>query len=449
MKILSSMSGRVFAILLLGVVSATALTWWLAFGERQKTIAQYRESHSVERAEQLMLALDALPAGNREKFLETAPRLGLQLARLPEAATDDGPHTPFAGALKERLSNKFKVQYLPTSSGNCPAPLTLDANGARGPCEALGITLHDGTTVRLRVLPPRSPMPPLSTDFFVSLALFLCSIGVLAFLISRMTMHPLKQLAQAAMDLGNDINHPALEEKGASEIVQATHAFNSMQSRIRHHIQQRTHMLAAITHDLQTPLTRLRLRLEKVGDDELRDKLIDDLSAMQAMVKEGLDLARSMDSNEPLKPLDLDSLIDSVCADAVDAGQEVSFAGKPGITVMARPVALRRCLINLIDNAVKYGQYAKVSTEAVNDAGKRLIQIRVRDGGHGIPPDQLNRVFEPFYRVETSRSRDTGGTGLGLTIAQNIAQQHGGSLQLVNMAGGGLEVRLTLLEKAA
>ncbi|HTD06574.1 ATP-binding protein [Undibacterium sp.] len=449
MKILSSMSGRVFAILLLGVVSSTALTWWLAFGERQKTIVQYRESHSMERAEQLILALDALPAHSRESFLETAPRLGLQMTKLPAAAPDDEPHTPFAEALRERLSHKFKVQYLSINPENCPTPLSPEARGVAGPCEALGVMLHDGTTVRLTVLQPRSPVPPLSTDFFVSLALFLCCIGILAFLISRMTMHPLKQLAQAAKDLGNDINHPALEEKGASEIVQATHAFNSMQSRIRHHIQQRTHMLAAITHDLQTPLTRLRLRLEKVNDVELRDKLIDDLSAMQAMVKEGLDLARSMDSNEPLKPLDLDSLIDSVCADAVDAGQEVSFDGKPGITVMARPVALRRCLINLIDNAVKYGQYAKVSTEAVNDAGKRLIQIRVRDGGHGIPADQLNKVFEPFYRVETSRSRDTGGTGLGLTIAQNIAQQHGGSLQLVNLAEGGLEVRLTLQEKAA
>ncbi len=443
------MSGRVFAILLLGVVSSTALTWWLAFGERQKTITQYRESHSMERAEQLILALDALPAANREAFLETAPRLGLQMTKLPAEVSDGVQHTPFAEALSERLSKKFKVQFLPANRENCLAPLSPEGRGARGPCEALGISLHDGTTVRLTVLQPRSPVPPLSRDFFISLALFLCSIGVLAFLISRMTMHPLKQLAQAAKDLGNDINHPALEEKGASEIVQATHAFNSMQSRIRHHIQQRTHMLAAITHDLQTPLTRLRLRLEKVGDTELRDKLVDDLSAMQAMVKEGLDLARSMDSNEPLKPLDLDSLIDSVCADAVDAGQQVSFDGKPGITVMARPVALRRCLINLIDNAVKYGQYAKVSTQAVNEAGKKLVQISVRDGGQGIPPDQLGKVFEPFYRVETSRSRDTGGTGLGLTIAQNIAQQHGGSLQLVNMAGGGLEVRLTLVAKAA
>jgi signal transduction histidine kinase len=281
-------------------------------------------------------------------------------------------------------------------------------------------------------------------EFTVFLLLFLCSIAVLAYLVSRMTMRPLNQLAQAATDLGQDINRPPLREQGSSEILQATRAFNAMQHRIRQHIQQRTHMLAAITHDLQTPLTRLRLRLEKVSDTELRDKLIGDLSDMQMMVKEGLDLARSMDNNEPLKPLDLDSLIDSVCIDASDAGHDVTVNGKTNSTVMARPQALRRCLNNLIDNAVKYGHYAKLGVETNTVEGQKMIHILIRDGGNGIPQDQHQKVFEPFYRLETSRSRDTGGTGLGLTIAQNIAQQHGGSLRLANLPEGGLEVRLSL-----
>jgi signal transduction histidine kinase len=292
-------------------------------------------------------------------------------------------------------------------------------------------------------------MPPLRSEFILYLLLFLCSIAVLAYLVSRMTMRPLSLLAQAATDLGQDINRPALAEQGTTEILQATKAFNAMQSRIRQHIQQRTHMLAAITHDLQTPLTRLRLRLEKVSDSELREKLIDDLSSMQVMVREGLDLARSMDSNEPLKPLDLDSLLDSVCTDATDAGQDVSLSGKSNVTVLARPQSLRRCLNNLIDNAVKYGRYAKLSLETSGDGDKKYIHILIRDGGNGIAPDQQSKVFEPFYRIESSRSRDTGGTGLGLTIAQNIAQQHGGSLQLSNLAEGGLEVRLTLPVKPA
>ncbi|MDE2430523.1 MAG: HAMP domain-containing protein, partial [Burkholderiales bacterium] len=240
------------------------------------------------------------------------------------------------------------------------------------------------------------------------------------------------------------INRPPLPESGAREILQATRAFNAMQARIRQHIAQRTHMLAAITHDLQTPLTRLRLRLEKVGDEDLRHKLIEDLSNMQMMIREGLDLARSMDSNEALTALDLDSLVDSVCTDAVDAGQNVQFEGRPGVIVNARPQALRRCLTNLIDNAVKYGHFAKVSFVMTAQAGKNWVQILVRDGGPGIAPDLLEKVFEPFYRIETSRSRESGGTGLGLTIAQNIAQQNGGNLQLKNLPEGGLEACLSL-----
>ena len=203
-------------------------------------------------------------------------------------------------------------------------------------------------------------------------------------------------------------------------------------------------MLAAITHDLQTPLTRLRLRLEKVDDQELRDKLIGDLSAMQMMIREGLDLARSMDSSETLRPLDIDSLIDSICSDAVEAGQKVNFTGIPGITIMARPQALRRCLTNLIDNAVKYGHYANITLKLDKDDTNNVVKILVRDGGAGIPVEFQKKVFEPFFRMETSRSRESGGTGLGLTIAQNIAQQHGGQLQLSNLAEGGLEVALIL-----
>lgn len=448
MGIFSSMSGRVFAILLLGIVCSAMLTWWLAFGERQRTISQFRDSHAVERAEQLVLAMDALPAANRDSFLQMVPRLGLRVTSLPTQSADPVPSSAYAIALSERLGKTFTVVSLPQLLDNCPRMGSENRN-AHIFCEALGISLHDGTGLRLTILPPRNPMPPMRSEFILYLLLFLCSIAVLAYAVSRMTMRPLNQLAQAATDLGQDINRPALPEQGSTEILLATRAFNAMQSRIRSHIQQRTHMLAAITHDLQTPLTRLRLRLEKVSDSELRDKLIGDLSDMQAMVKEGLDLARSMDSNEPLKPLDLDSLLDSVCNDAFDAGQDVSFVGKSGCAVMARPQSLQRCLINLIDNAVKYGNYAKLSVQTTHDAGKKMVHIMVRDGGHGIPDDQQKKVFEPFYRMETSRSRDTGGTGLGLTIAQNIAQQHGGSLQLSNLPEGGLEVRLSLPVKVS
>lgn len=285
-------------------------------------------------------------------------------------------------------------------------------------------------------MPAFGPPP----DFLGYGVLFVLSVGVLAAIIARMTMRPLKQLAHAATELGNNIDRPALPERGATEIRQAASAFNAMQSRIRHHIKQHAHILAAITHDLQTPLTRLRLRLEKVDDTELRDKLINDLSAMQSMVREGLDLARSMDLAEAMQPLDLDSLVDSVCADAADAGQDVTVSGKTSVSLRARPTALRRCLTNLIDNAVKYGHSAQVAVSSEDG----LAVIRIRDAGPGIPAEELEKVFDPFYRLENSRSRDTGGTGLGLTIARNIIEQHGGTINLRNHPEGGLEVSVTL-----
>lgn len=443
MKMLSSMWGRVFAILLMGVLASAALTGWLAFGEREKTLMQYRVTHSIERAEQLVRALDALPTANREQFLATAPPLGLQVSPLPAEGVSVAPHSDYARAVSDKLGKNFRVTSLPPSERDCPRPPGAGAMRPP-PCEVLSITLHDGTALRLTVTPPHTAAPPLRSDFQQYFLIFLVSIAALAFVIARMTMRPLQELAEAATALGRDINRPPLAESGATEIVQATRAFNAMQARLRHYFSQRTHMLAAITHDLQTPLTRLRLRLEKVGDAELREKLIGDLSAMQMMIREGLDLARSIESSEPMRPTDIDSLLDSVCADAVDGGQDVEFHGHPGISILGRPQSLRRCLTNLIDNAVKYGQYARVYIIPERKDGQELVSICVRDGGPGIPEEYQQKVFEPFFRLETSRSRESGGTGLGLTIAQNIAQQHGGVLSLRNLPEGGLELRLSL-----
>jgi signal transduction histidine kinase len=449
MAFLRSMAGRVFLILLLGIVASASLTLWLAFGERQRAMGQFRDAHAVERVEQLILALEAVPAVQRQPLLQMANRFGLRIEPLSAGEAAQQGSSRFTAALGEHLGPAYRFVPLPRNAADCPPPHPHP--GFDGPppmhgCEVLGITLRDGSMLRLTMLPPRNPLPapPPRPDFLGYLALFLFSIGLLAYLVARMTMHPLKQLAQAADDLGKDINQPPLRLDGASEIRQATGAFNAMQARIRQHIQQRTQMLAAITHDLQTPLTRLRLRLEKVSDAELRDKLVGDLSAMQDMVREGLELARSMDTVEPMQPLNLDSLLDSVCSDAADTGQAVTLAGQVGMPIMARPLALRRCLINLLDNAVKYGQSACVTVQREAGVGGVSALIRIRDGGPGIAPDQLQKVFEPFYRTETSRSRDTGGTGLGLTIARNIAQQHGGSLTLANHPEGGLEATLTL-----
>lgn len=443
---LGSMTGRVFVTLLLGVLISAALTQLAADAERQRLFEQYRNANQLERAEQLIMATEIVPASARPAYLAVANRPGLRLEvgapQPPAAARSD-----FANTLAMRLGKGYAIESSTMRPASCdlphhqPALFGLLRLPWRGTCETINVRLRDGEELRLLVLPPRA-LPVVQNEYGVAIGLFLASIAFLAYLVARMTTRPLKRLAQAAKDLGQDINHAPLALAGASEIRQASAAFNAMQARIRQYIFQRTQMLAAITHDLQTPLTRMRLRLEKVGDPDLQQRLIGDLSAMQEMVREGLDLARSMDTTETMQMLDLDSLLDSVCADAEDAHQQVALEGRAQMALLGRPLDLRRCLVNLIDNAVKYGKQARVTVEH----GGGAARIRIRDNGPGIADAELARVFEPFYRIEGSRSRESGGTGLGLTIARNIAEQHGGSITLANHPEGGLEAILMLPE---
>ncbi len=443
-----SMTGRVFLTLFLGTVISAVLTQLLAENERQSVIEAYRDMHALDRSEQLVTAAEVVPASARLAYLAVANRPGVRLEEITEALPVRAAPSEFTQALAKRLAKGYRFESIVARPAACDKPRVQ--NSMFGPtegkwggvCESINVRLPDGEQLRLQVLPPPPSVVAIKTDYRLIVALFLVSIALLSYLVARMTTRPLEQLAQAAKDLGNDINHPPLELTGASEIRQASAAFNAMQARIRQYIFQRTQMLAAITHDLQTPLTRIRLRLEKVSDPELHERLVGDLSAMQQMVREGLDLARSIDTSEAMQALDLDALLDTVVSDATDARQQVTLAGRASMALMGRPMALRRCLVNLIDNAVKYGQQAHVTVERVAGAAR----VTIRDNGPGIAPGELARVFEPFYRVETSRSRESGGTGLGLPIARNIAEQHGGSIALANHPDGGLEVTLKLPE---
>ncbi|MFL9923376.1 ATP-binding protein [Herbaspirillum lusitanum] len=461
-----SIANRVFVILLAGIVVSIAATTWLASNERKSTLRELRFQHLAERIEQIVWSVDDIPPAQREIVLQAAGNFGFE-ANIASDAKEIGSSVstgPLIDILKERLGRDRQIAV--QRETNCasrilpPEARRAAAQGRelstpvapmpqRETCRVVYVSLHDQALLRLRLHMPGEPPPgrgrgrdSFSPDGLPYVVLFLVLIAILAYLVSKMAARPIRRLADAASDLGRDIDRAPLAETGPTEIRQAAHAFNAMQARIRRQIQHRTHMLAAITHDLQTPLTRLRLRLEKVGEPELQQKLIDDLGVMQGMVREGLDLARSMDSSEKIQALDIDSLLDSVCADAADAGQDVSFEGSTRAFVMAQTGALRRCLTNLIDNACKYGQRARVSVSLMPE--QQRIAIRIRDSGPGIPEAELDAVFEPFYRLETSRSRDTGGTGLGLTIALNIAENHHGRLTLRNPAEGGLEVMLDL-----
>lgn len=441
-----SMTGRVFATLIIGIGAAAAVAQWVAVNERQGAIEAYRDYYVLERSEQIIMAADIVPAQTRKAYLAIANRPAIRLEPIDPALPTSLTHTPFMRQLAARLGPAYALEQITQRPKVCDEPREQSALFAptvwRGICERVNVRLRDGEMVLLEVLPPTVTPKSARTDYTITITLFTLSIALLAYVVARMSTAPLKRLAKAARALGEDINREPLKPAGASEIRQATAAFNAMQARIRQHIAQRTQMLAAITHDLQTPLTRMRLRLEKVQDSELQERLKGDLDAMQAMVREGLELARSTDTTEAMCSLDLDSLLDSVCSDASDSGQDVTLKGRANMTLMGRPLALRRCFGNVIDNAVKYGRRAMVTVE--RQGGKAIV--RIRDEGPGIPEGELACVFEPFYRVEGSRSRESGGTGLGLPIARNIVEQHGGSISLANHPEGGLVATLVLPE---
>lgn len=456
-----SMVGRVFLILVGGIVATAALTTYIANSERRELYTHIRSHHAVDRLEQFIRIIEEVPPEARNRVIASTSRGEYRAEEADQPSRQGDPAPDIEEALAKRFTTDrdFKVRRIDCGGPNgdreerrstvFSPPLSFRPGGppphARDKCFSLSFTVKGGSRLNVswqsRPEPrgdpsgaaPRSPLPWL-------LLVFTACLGLLAYIIARMTTRPLERLADAATELGRDIDRPPLAEAGSTEVRHATAAFNAMQAQLRRYIQERTQMLAAITHDLQTPLTRIRLRLEKVGDPELQARLLDDLSAVQAMIRDGLDLARSMNSEEPRQAIDIDSLLDSVCADAADAGQAVALSGQTGATVSAQPNALRRCLTNLIDNAVKYGERADVT--ALLDAGQ--VVVCIRDGGPGIPDAMLEKVFEPFFRLEGSRSRDTGGTGIGLTIARNIAEKHGGTLRLRNHPQKGLEVRLTL-----
>ncbi|MGH8149625.1 MAG: sensor histidine kinase, partial [Steroidobacteraceae bacterium] len=218
-------------------------------------------------------------------------------------------------------------------------------------------------------------------------------------------------------------------------------AFNTMQERMRRYVDSRTRVLAAMSHDLKTPLTRMRLRVETLADpQDVRERFGRDLDEMEGMVRGTLALLKGLSDDEEAKPVNVDALLATIQSEFAEIGASVVVRGRTRGACRGKPQALKRCLTNLVSNAVNFGCHA--ATVLVEDGA--ALTLRVRDEGPGLPPEELERVFEPFYRVESSRNRDTGGTGLGLCIARDIAQAHGGTLTLANLPDRGLEAVLIL-----
>ncbi|TKT67188.1 HAMP domain-containing protein [Rhizobiaceae bacterium LC148] len=260
-------------------------------------------------------------------------------------------------------------------------------------------------------------------------ALVLSGIGIF---VARRIARPIRRLAVAAEALGRGEDVPPLPEQGPDDIRQMTEAFNLMQARLQRFVDDRTRMLAAIGHDLRTPITSLRLRAEFVSDPELQERMLATLDEMQSMTEATLAFAREEATLEETRSVDLTALISSLCDDLADLGLDVTFACASRIGYRCRPDALRRAIRNLVENAVRYGKRARVSLEKRADS----LTILVEDDGPGIPVADFERVFVPFFRLEHSRNRETGGVGLGLSIARAIARHHGGDITLENISRG-------------
>ncbi|WP_175562563.1 ATP-binding protein [Muricoccus roseus] len=293
-------------------------------------------------------------------------------------------------------------------------------------------------------------MPPLrpwhSETFLIAFLLMTAAAALLIVWATRRLTRPVRDLARAANALGRDVNAPPMPEEGPFEVATAAHAFNTMAERIRRFVGDRTQMLAAIGHDLRTPITRLKLRAEFMEDDEQRAKMLADLEEMEAMVNATLAFARDDAAAEPSVPLDLAALCRTVLDEAADArphadAEDFAYAGPERLTVRGRPIALKRALANLVANAANYGGTARV---VLSPPQGGQIHLRVEDDGPGIPEESQEAVFQPFRRLEASRNRETGGVGLGLPIARNILRAHGGDVTLRNRPEGGLCAEVTL-----
>lgn len=289
--------------------------------------------------------------------------------------------------------------------------------------------------------PIETSEPFWSWRFVLALLVMLLAVTVLSALVVHHLTKPLAIFARASHQLGVNVNAPPIPENGPAEVRSAARAFNEMQERIRRFIEDRTRMIAAISHDLGTPITRLRLRAEFVEDKGQQHKMLADLDDIQRMVASALAFARDDNAVEPRMIVDVRTLLQRVCDDVSDTGKEVSITvGNAAVPYACRPAALRRALTNLIENAVKYGQRARVLLEDHPDS----VLITIDDDGPGIPTDLREEAFKPFRRLESSRSRETGGTGLGLTVARTIIFAHGGDVELTNRNEGGLKVEVRL-----
>lgn len=448
----STLSGRVAMVLILCLFVGGAASIGVYIHDRAHATTRIFALSVADRIEAIVALMDETPAADRAKYLRAlnSPTLWVH----PSAAGK----TEAEGAwLRHRRATEQVHRFLPTLIDRIRE---VRVDGGRGgrffePPTVGGQRIPDLLPSRVKLLIAVALKDGSLLNFVVSsdttsfrwaarlgLWLVVAAIGIVVFSIwtaHRLT-RPLRRFAAAADQLGLDVRAPPLPEHGSRELRRATAAFNRMQARIRRLVDDRTMMLAAISHDLRTMLTRLRLRAEFIEDGEQRDKAYGDIDDMQSMLEATLSFARDDTETETRTDLDIAALLQGLSGDLTDAGSRIDYEGPDRLVYRGGPVSLKRAFTNLLGNAAKYGGPATVSLERHGGG----IEVAIADRGPGIPAEFREKVFQPFFRVEPSRSRETGGVGLGLSVARSIVRRHGGDIVLEDREGGGLVVRVTL-----
>lgn len=461
-----SLFGRLVLVMLAGLVLAQLLSAFILLRDRGQALYDAVRENLIGRTAGIVRLLDSLAPDDRLRLLPllSSPELQIELSNRPTPDTDTERESHLASQvvrqqLLKRLPENPRIMVsVEGSLMQTPMPgmqgmhrRMMGGPPMSGPWAyargvhamarffRIQVELTDGTWVRFERGLPADLFDWPGKLLFV-LAVLLVSVILLSLFGVRSIVRPLRHLQQAAEGLGKDIRQPPLELTGPAEVRDTARAFNTMQQRLKSYIEDRADILAAVSHDLKTPLTRLRLRADLMDDDELREKTQKDLDEMESMVRATLDFMRGTETAEPSQRLDLTALLESVQQDAQEAGKAVTVQGRIGAPFTGKPLALKRCIVNLVENAVRYGGSCDITLGEHEDG----IEIDICDQGPGIPEEMLEKVFDPFYRLENSRAKQTGGTGLGLGIARNIARAHGGDLTLRNREGGGLCARLIL-----
>lgn len=452
----ASLASQIVLIVLVALVVGQGLSLLIFADERRAALRAAGREQMLARTAGLVRLLDETPAELHERILAASSggmvhfrtddrgsvadterwhahnRLARQLAQLLDGNAGRPVLAEFSDG--RHLANVVGFEPIDTRTGRPrywrppPGPGTLE----------LAVQLADGRWLNATMAggpPPAWALPNLVTLTFTAV---LVGIGVV--LAVRRLTRPLTRLAAAAEALGRGEAPEPLDETGPADIRRTVQAFNRMQARLRRFVDDRTRMLAAISHDLRTPITSLRLRAEFVDDEETKERMLTTLDEMQKMVEGTLAFAREEAASEATRIVDLAALIDSTVQDLADLGADAEFTSPGKYPYACRPLALRRALRNLIENAVRYGHRARLTMVTSADE----VRIVIDDDGPGIPPAMFGRVFDPFVRLEDSRSPETGGIGLGLAIARSIVRSHGGDIRLRNRDEAGLQVTVTL-----